>query len=168
MIITTADFVGKYKAGGTNFAALQSYIDRYEAILLRELLGVELYELFKTAYIADNTLVATPIYKAIYDAIAQDNDEGCEPKVIQNNGMKQMLVGMVWFYFVRDLVVKMTNAGPVNDQSEVSEMANPTFMYQYYNEAVHDWKVIQWYIDENSTDYPTFNGIDKSIAHWSI
>jgi len=168
MIITTADFVGKYKVGGTNFDAIQPYIDRYEKKFLRELLGATLFNLFDAAYTIDHTLVAYPIYKAIYDPIIQDNDSGCEPKVIQNNGMKQMLLGLIWFEFVRDLVTKMTNAGPVNDEAEASNKANLQFMYQYYNESVHDWQTIQWYIEENDTDYPDFNGMELRIAHWAL
>jgi len=168
LIINKPDFVGKYKIGGTNFDAVDKYIDRYEVKFLKELLGVELFGLFKIAYDADPTLVPTPIYKAIFDPISEDNDTGCEPKVIQNNGMKQMLIGLIWFEFVRDLTIKMTNAGPKNDEAEVSNSADLNFMYQYYNEAVHDWQTIQWFINKNEADYPTFNGETLTIAHWAL
>lgn len=166
MLIVKTDFVGKYAVGGTNFDAIDKYITRYEEKFLMELLGVELFKLFKAAHTIDSTLVAYPIYKVIYDPITED-DTNCN-KIRVSRGMKQMLLGMVFFEFMRDTMVKMTNAGPKKDKAEVSEDVSTDFLYQRYNESIEDQNTIQWYIGEHSEDYPTYNGIKKGIAHWAL
>lgn len=165
LIINKPDFVGKFSVGKTNYDSLDAYILRYEEFFLIELLGVELFKLFKTAYTGDPTLVATPIYKTIFDVIRID-EVGCAP--FQNNGMKSMILGMVWFAYVKEFDIKMTSSGAVIDASEVSSVADKSFMYQRYNECIKDQNVIHWYIDKNIAVYPLFNGIEKRLSHWSL
>lgn len=179
LIINKADFIGKYAIGKTNFDSIDAYIARYEEPLLIGVLGVELFKLFKADWIANTPTTLTPIYQSIYDVIREDDldswvgwDEWiywpCENNIRQNFGMKSMLVGLVWFEIVREFKIKMTSAGAFINEAEVSVIADNSFMYQRYNEAAQDAQVIRWFIIKNDTDYPTYNGQYKELAHWAL
>jgi hypothetical protein len=167
LLISKSDFTGKFQLGKTNFDSIDAYIARYEEPLLIELLGVTLFNLFKTDLLISPPIPTNPIYLAIYNSIRVDDEGNCPP-IRVNNGMKSMLIGLIWFEYLRDLKIKMTAAGAAIDEVEVSTLAATDFMYQRYNEAVHDWNVIEWYIGENEIDYPDYNGQKKLLAHWSL
>lgn len=164
LLIVKADFTGKFGVGKTNFDKLDAYIARYEKKHLRKLLGVELYDLFETDVTDNGVNNLTARFDAIYDPIIQDDGDD----VIENNGMKQMVLGLVWFDFVREFKIKITHEGAVVNDEEVAQNVDSAFMYQRYNEAVEDWKVIQWYIDDNSSTYPEYNGQELKFAHWAL
>lgn len=183
LLINKTDFIGKYQVGRTNFDSLDAYISRYEEVFLIELLGFELFKLFKAAYLASIAPIPVPmptIYQVIYDAIREDittqsswcpeffDEFGNCQNIRQNFGMKSMVLGMVWFEYVREFAIKMTSSGASIDAAEVSTFADSTFMYQRYNESINDQYVIQWYIKEHIVDYPLFNVIRKPLAHWSL
>jgi hypothetical protein len=167
LLINKTDFTGKYALGKTNFDSIDAYIARYEEPLLIDLLGVELFKLFKADVLIVPPVPSAAIYLAIYNPIRIDDIGNC-PAIRVNNGMKSMLIGLIWFEYLRDLKIKMTAAGPAIDEVEVSVLASTDFMYQRYNEAVKDWGVIEWFIEQNIDDYPLYNGQKKLLAHWSL
>jgi len=142
---------------------LQDYIDKYEVDYLQDLLGCELYGLF----IADlvNGVPQTQIYIDIYNKFCIDDDCGHQRV---SEGMITMLEKFIFFEYVRDQKVKNTNTGNVVSQAEASRetMFPESRLYTIYNEGIKSYCNIQWYICENLTDYPTFEGIVKRKTSW--
>ncbi len=88
---------------------LKGYIERYEKKYLIQLLGVELSKLF-IADLVDQVPI-DPIYLDIYNSIEEDLTTGdsayssfcgCDRKIICTNGMKSMILGFVFFEYMRD------------------------------------------------------------------
>jgi hypothetical protein len=162
-----SDYIGQFKIPVNQFTTtdLQSYIDKYEKKYLTDLLGVELYDLF-IADIVSNVPV-TAIYLAIYNAFAEDDTvgSGCQHR---SEGMKEMIKGFVYFHFTRDLYSQSQMNGKVKNEFSNSTQARmlETNMNDNFNESVKTYKQIQWYIDDNLTLYPTFNGFDKEYISW--
>jgi hypothetical protein len=72
-----------------------------------------------------------------------------------------MLLGFIYFQYVRDNRVKQTMNGAVEQQTEVSSKSDNTFLYPRYNQAVTTYRAIQVYILDNLTTYSTFLGVRK-------
>lgn len=155
-IITNSDFVGKFELSITQFNTdlIDSYIERYEKLYLTKLLGVELYNLF----ISDldvNNVPQTAIYETIYNALSIDVDN----EVLFSYGMKDLILGIVYYEYTKDNVIKQTPIGSVKTKNENSEVtSNNQWLTNRYNESIESFKAIQYYINDNLNDYPTFNG----------
>lgn len=162
ILIQTSDFTGKYSIAQNSFTPLQSYINKYEKEYLVDLLGVELYDLFA----ADVTSYApvTPIYQSIYNPFKQDYNK-C---IVYSVGMKEMLLGFIYFEYMRDQKIKNTITGAVvNANENARESGFSEFnLFSKYNEGIHTYEAIQWFINENKTDYPTYNGKCKKLMYW--
>lgn len=165
LVIDTDDFAnGKFKVSQSVYSDLAYYISRYERALLVELLGAEL----ATLYIADlsSQVPVTAKYLAIHNAFYEDDGD----RIRRSTGIKDMLLGFVWFYYTRDLVVKNTINGLVKNSNETGvHIEHPeNFIYEFYNEAVNTHNTIQWYIEDNSTNYSEYNGQVKQIGNWAL
>lgn len=154
LLIRTSDFnSGKYKIAQPMNSDLSAYIDKYEKQYLRKLLGVELYNLF-AAQVA-SYVPAAGIYKDLYDPFQEDHGSS----VIESEGMKEMLKGFIYFEYMRDVQFKNTENGMMINQYENSALtSNELPITTRYNEALKTYDAIQWYIKENSEDYPDHNG----------
>jgi hypothetical protein len=162
LLIKKTDFTGKYALSLSISDSIDSFIAEYEAVYLRDLLGASLYTLF--AADISNNAPQTNKYQSLFNVIAEDYNK----EVIQNRGMKKMLIGFIWWEYVRLNKYKHTGTGVVVDSHEVSREADNTeeFLYSMYNESVRDYKVIQWYINQHLTDYPEFAGKVKKLSYW--
>ena len=154
-ILNTDCFKGnQYSLPMECFGKLQAYIDKYEAFYLCELLGAELYDLF-VAELALNNPPTDARFKVIYDPFKLD-ESGC---IRRSEGMKVMLTQLVYFEFVRDLAYSKTPTGVQFNMNEVSR--GPEYNgyndIEAFNEGVHNYQEIQWFICDNSTDYPEEN-----------
>lgn len=157
-ILALTDFeVGEYMIPGDCYseAKFQTYLDKYEKRYLIELLGCDLYALFIADLVAG--VPQTQIYLDIYNEICEDNNNTIQ----RSEGMKTMLIELVYFYLVRDLAVKKSTVGVGFNVNEVTE--GPTYsgfnIVEAFNEGARNYNVIQWYICDNSADYPDYNGI---------
>ena len=158
---------------------LQGYIERYEKKYINQLLGVDLANLFITDLV--DQVPQQDIYLAIYNPIEKDltNDENsqvyysslcnCSNKQIETNGMKSLLMGLIFFQYMRDQPYSRENTGVRRKAGEIS--VNSSF-YQWgiadhYNESVKDYQETQYYIlleqSENNT-YQEFNGVKKNFT----
>lgn len=163
-ILQTTDFTGKYAISQNNFNTtdLQAFIDKYESKYVYDLLGVELGNLLLNDIVASTFLPpATVIYATIFNVLSQD-----EP-LVRSNGIKEMLLGFVYFEFVRTQTVQNTLTGNVLNQNEVADVVDwsSTGVYYNYNEAITTYRGIQCYVLDNLTVYPTFKGLMKTFAH---
>jgi len=161
MFITIADFTsgGKYElsTGMYDTERLQAYIDKYEKRYLIGLLGVDLYNDF----IANP---AQPEYVFIFDAFELDSDL-C---IIISEGMKVMLLGFIYYEYLKDLTNQTTPNGNVRPLGENSGEVSTLYsmMYTRYNESTTTFRAIQHYIMLNRADYTDFNGSKKELAYW--
>jgi hypothetical protein len=130
---------------------IQEYIDRLEVGFLRELFGLELYNLWNGS--------ALPIYT---DLTAPLVFQECN-KIWESKGIIDMLTGFIYFEYSRDAYTQQTIDGAQKNAGENSEnssfvMAN---LHGRYSDALTSYEAIQAYICKNSTDYPIFEGVKK-------
>lgn len=159
-VIQASLFTGKYEVHVSTHTAtkLQEYIDRYETITLIELFGKELYDL----YVAGLALT-DPIYETLQDPFVEQDGNGC---ILESKGVADLLLGTVYFYYVRDAYTQMSTKGAVKNKAENSESTTFTMsgLQARYNEALETYNAIQMYIMDNLDVYPTFKGVKKYPA----
>lgn len=131
-MIATTDFKGKYIVAQNTYSTLQDYIDRYEPKLINDLFGATLAADFNN----DPTDSKWDDVKAI------------------GFGLKSLLVGLVYFEYVRDFPYRVTNEGVEHLLGENSRATPPAaILRQRYNECVNDWNEMAKYLRANFKDY---------------
>ena len=164
LLINKVDFIGTYKVAQNTYTDIDAYIAKYEESYLIDLLGVELFNLFK-AY------VTTPLTNEDYLYIREPFKYDHNTCIVSSEGMKSMLLGFVYFEYMRGQKIKKTISGAVVNQSENSREVsiNNTDIYQKYNDSIRSYVAIQRYIRRNKAiKYPQFNGQCKYLAYWCI
>lgn len=165
-IVKTTDFVGEYAIQQNIYATsdLQAFIDKYEIEYLRDLFG----PVFAALFYADiSTPYAQPVnadYAALFNPIQTDE--------IRSEGIKEMLLGFIYWEYCRKDSVKKTLTGHVTAQNEVSSQVDAinTQLYLLYNKAVKTYVMIAKYIDLNEATYGALNirYTCKALNHWAI
>ena len=155
-IVINSEFVGKYalNLNQYNIDKIDLYIEKYEKYYLSHMLGAELYALFM-ADLDVNNEPQTPIYENIFNSFIRD----CNSTVSISNGIKEMLLGFIYYEISSDLIVNQTSIGgtkPKNENSTV--MGKNTSITTRFNEAADTCKAIQCYILDNIVNYTKFNG----------
>lgn len=166
MIVSTSDFVGKYalSQGMYNTPDYQYYIDKYEPKYLKDLLGIDLYNEFEADLITGGGTPTEPRFLDIFLPLNYDYNF----RVYYSEGMKQMLVGFIYFEIVRDFDNQMTpigNVAPKGENSDRVTAINST-MWDRYNEGVKSYKAIQRYIMNEASTYDKYNGQNKLYSTW--
>ena len=163
-IVQISDFIGDYAITMNSFsgAHLNRFVDTYEVNYLRDLLGVSL----STALLADITTPFTAPTNANYLTIFNPIADDYEGYQIVSGGIKQMLVGFIFFEYIRFQNIQNTITGNVKAENEVSTPAmwGQTNIYHNYNKSIDTYKAIQYHISLNEADYSTFNGICKGYT----
>lgn len=168
-IVKTTDFTGKYAISQNPHTVtnLQSFIDKYEKVYLRDLLGLVLGDLFY-ADIATGTFLppVNPIYSVLFNPIAVE----LNGREVISNGVKEMLLGFIYWEYTRKQPVVNTVTGNVIQANETSVPAgwNESDIYEVYNEAVKTYSAIQYFINDDRTNYPTYNGKCKQLNSWFL
>lgn len=159
ILINKSDFVGEYDLVKSNSDNINAYIAKYEPKILRELMGSDLLALFQANL--NNQIPTDPIYLDLYNPFVKEVN-GC---VLESEGIKTMVLGMVYFFLSRKAKIKASMNGPVENQTEVSQPANTTFLPLSYNESVNTYRAIQQFCYANKAAvYPTFIGVHKGYA----
>ena len=170
-----SDFTGVVAQSTNEFTdpKLQAYIDRYEVKYLTDLLGATLYDLF----VADLTPAAPPItpasvpvsaiFLSIFNAFADDDGNTNGLQHI-SEGMVEMLKFFIMFEYSRDNQFDFAMTGATKNTFSNAEISvlNQTNAIDNYNIGIKTYHQIQWFICENDTDYPTFNGEKKDFMSW--
>jgi len=167
MIVSLNDFsTGKYEVhrGMYTDPGLQDYIDKYEKKYLVQLLGADLYGEFMADINLGGGIPTEQRFTDIFDPFEIDYNL----EIIYSEGMKEMLIGFIYFEYVKDLTNQITSIGNVVPKGENSE--NPktlySMMYNRYNEACKTYKSVQKRICVNRSDYSGYNGKTKSFVYW--
>lgn len=160
VIIAISDFIGKYAIATDqyNTATIQGVIDEVETDTLNNLLGTTL----AAAFIADaNANGGVPVDAenlVIYNAI-QLND--CY-EYNYSQGIKKMLIQLVYWTYQRQAQKHSTTAGLMKTKTANSALSTDnTDLTRIANKGITSYKTIQQYIYLNSSDYPTYEGINK-------
>lgn len=167
MIVTLSDFnAGKYELsrGMYDNAKLQNYIDVFEKRYLIQLLGVELYNEFEADLTAGGGTPTETRFLTIFNPLNFDYSF----EIFQSEGIKEMLIGFIYYEYLADQINQMTINGNVLPQGENSERATTLYstVYSRYNLAVVSYDTIQKHIWLNRSDYSKFNGRPKGFAYW--
>jgi hypothetical protein len=178
------DFVGQFKLPKDKYSIvdLQSYLDKYEVLYLQNLLGCEMYELFKTNYLLGPP-PTDPRFLDIWNPFCKDlslggscgyyngydfYDEINCPKQLISQGIKEMLLGFIYWEFVGDIGVKVDIGGIYKNEQANGSLATfeQSKLYKNYNQSNDTYCAIQYCIclNPNSYDYSKYNGIKKDKA----
>ncbi len=159
MAVTVNDFIDKYKLTLTDFntSELASYIVRYETISLQELFGIELYDLWVIGIGA-----ADPIYEFLRDPFTVQLESG---EILNSRGVDDVILGIVYFYWSRDIETQRSSIGSVKKKGENSEAASQwkANLQSRWDESIVSYQAIQGYICDNMDVYPTFMGLPKTV-----
>jgi hypothetical protein len=158
ILIQLSDFTGQFTLARSiqNDPLLQSYIDKYEPIFIKQILGATLGQ----EYITDKSQpTQDPIFVVIEDAFIQDDNS----IIKKSDGLKAALLGLIFYKFVFETQTKHSQSGVTINQSQVANNNSPEnaarFAEQRWNGALETIEAIQWYVtDFAPDDYPSYNG----------
>tara|TARA_R110000824_G_scaffold42749_1_gene125518 strand:+ start:143 stop:655 length:513 start_codon:yes stop_codon:yes gene_type:complete len=165
-ITQPSDYTGEYRINKSCFDDLQLYIDKYEPYYLVRLLGADLKALFE----ADLTVTTPQVpqtspYTDIFNPFEIDSNN-C---LYLSDGIKQMLVQLIYFHYTREQGHKNTQSGTVNVNAENSIMSLSFNDISSYNAGVSNYQIIQWYICDNPIDSAIldndYNGIHLDFTN---
>ena len=154
-VVLNTDFVGKYELNVNQFNEdlIDAYILKYENYYLTQLLGSEL----STLFIADLTagIPSDASYLLIFNQLSYDSNY----EVVRSNGIKEMLIGFIYYHYIKDESQIQTSTGTVSTKGENSnKMMLNNITNSRFNDSVESFEAIQTYIEDNRVTYPTYNG----------
>lgn len=165
MLLQPSDFVGKYKIAKDSYTKveLEAYIEKYEDRYLQELMGCDLYDLFK----ADLTLSIPQIpqttrFTELMDSLCIQDEYG---EIFRSDGLLEMLKGFIFYQYVLDQKFRNTMVGTVVNETAFAREANiaKITIEDRYNLAVESYCAMQVHMT-NATYYPEYNGINKRMS----
>lgn len=134
ILVDKSDFKGKWKVAQNDFSDLDSYIERYEKAILVDLMGEDLAD----------------------DFILDPADTKWDDLKNVGFGLTSLLVGFIYFEYVRDLPFRVTNQGVVYQLDDnASQVITVLALKQRYNECVNDYRLMQRLL---RSDFNTFCG----------
>ena len=198
IFLTVDDFkYGEYKIPQNKNLCnedLEYYIEKYEIQITQELLGCDMSQDFIDDYNDTAGNMNSTAFQDIFNPLCEDIDSNtyytnfcycnnhnhnhnhnhyncCKNRIIRNNGYLEMLKGFIFFYYMRDFNFERTLTGVTNINNENSNNVRHSEwgLFNFYNKAVKDYRVIQEYIHINKkiyTEYDKFNGIKKNYSNY--
>ena len=164
-IVTSTDFVGEFQISSDKFSKekLDLYIARYENLFINRLLGCELAKLFIDDL--DNGVPQDPKFVAIFEPFCKQDECG---NMYESSGMKDMLIGMIYFEFVKNNNSYVSTGGNKAKKTENSKTAGSLWhnVYARWNLSVKTSVAIQWFICREMATYPEYEGIPFKINYW--
>lgn len=163
-LVEISDFTGTYAIPIDQFTSdeFEAVRDAHQFDMIYLLMGGELGDLF-IADLDSNGVPQTARFEALYDPFTEDYNG----TVIKSLGIKEMVKAYLYMLFSRDNNVSLTITANVKKNGENSSTtSNSLFIVRKYNQAVDTAKAIQWYICQNSDDYPEENR--QEIEYLSI
>jgi len=155
-IVKITDFVGFHYLAQSCIAdpTLQHYADRYEKQYLVSLLGED-YTAFYASLDVNNPPVDVDVL-AWYDPFVATNGCSLHPFVTNgcscsecymlSEGVKDMLVGFVFYHYAHDNQISASLTGMVFNNNENSVVATPeqaeAYILERYNESVRTYNAI--------------------------
>ena len=155
--VKTEDFKsGQLRVAFNNLSEqnLQGVIDATERVLLPAVLGAELSKLLIADY-DQLTGFTEQRFTDIFEPFEVDH----EKELVVSEGIKQMLMLMIYFEYVRYQPIQNRETGNTTATNENSVQVSGigSGLYLRYNESVKTAHAIQWKIDQSDL-YPEYNG----------
>lgn len=141
---------------------LQEMIDYVEITYLPLLFGVELYNLFVADLVGG--VPSSPRFTTVFNPILVQ--DGCY--IVSSDGIKEMLKRLTYYQYGREQQTRLTTVGAKQVKSENSENRSSIQhdFLQRYNDAIGDFKSIQYYICRiEPDDYPEYAGANLPFNH---
>jgi hypothetical protein len=165
MIVSIGDFTGKYElhTGIYDQAKITDYIAKYEPRYMRELLGAQMYADFVSDLDQQTNEPKSPNFQTLYNPFAVDVTLY---RILESEGIKTMLIGFIYFEYIKDTSNTITPFGNTVSRSELSKLATSlqSLMYNRYNESVRTFMAIREYIVLNWNDFPLGQAVDVQIT----
>lgn len=173
LILQTSDFSKLLATSINTLVDLQSVIDRYEKIYIYRLLGADgkggnlttpqgLGSLFIADISGTTHVPVSSRFLTIFNAfITQDGQQ-----VRENLGIKQILINIIYYYYVFESQVRHSQSGVITAQSENASVLPPLaaakLAERKWNDILDSWDTIQWYLKANASAYPEY-GVTQGI-----
>lgn len=163
-ITQPSDYKGRFAItkNSLNTDKIQQFIDNVEPTQLNKLFGVELYALY---LVGIGEATPNAIWTKLRDPFFFQSECG---KIFESKGLKEMLLGFVYFKYYAETFAQASTNGVVVDVPENSVKASDldANLYARYNDSVKTYRAIQRYICENMDVYPTFKGQEILLNNW--
>ena len=141
---------------------LQGVIDAVERVFLPSVLGAELSKLLIADY-DPLTGFTEQRFTDIFEPFEVDN----EKELVISEGIKQMLMLMIYFEYVRFQPIQNRETGNTTAINENSEQVSgvSSGLYLRYNESIKTAHAIQCKISQSDL-YPEYNGQNLKVTSW--
>jgi hypothetical protein len=155
-IITIADFTGEFSVPSDKFTEpneITPFIEESQFDLIYQVMGAELGALF-IADLDSGGVPQTTRFENLYNAFIEDSNS-C---LVKSEGIKEMVKAYLYSKLAQNNNISFNMAANVVKQGENSVTTNSAmWIAKKYNQAIATAKAIQWYICQNSADYPEEN-----------
>lgn len=155
-ITTISDYTGEVQLQFDNATKGKFNVvrDAWTNRSLNQLLGAQLTTLF-LADLDPSGIPQAPRFTDIFDAFAIDENND----VVESKGIKEYIKGIVWFYFARNNTTLIRTGGNTVPEAENSENElDQAFIVRMHNDSIATGEAIQFFIREDITTYPEYNG----------
>lgn len=156
------DFVGPHKlAKSTQLNVdLQAFINTWEAIYVRQILGVELGNLLLTN-LGDPSQDAR--FVILEDPFQLQPDDNCENTIHESRGLRYILTALIYYQYTLKTQARPGQQGMSLNQSETADTLSPRASARKgeaaWNDVLDDIEAIQWYCHTYDPDeYPEYKG----------
>lgn len=161
-ITSPSDYNGQYSINRNkhNTNDIQACIDSVEELVLLELFGVDFKDI-----VLQGVVDEIVIYENLYNPF---NFQDSSDRIWQSKGIKEMLLGFVYWEWFATHSVAVVLDGQRENESENSKSASSLKANneKRYNDAVKTYRAIQAYVNENLDIYPEFKGKGKLLMNW--
>lgn len=155
-IIEITDFTGAYSISTDEFTEVEFEVirDDEQFAVIYDMLGAELGQLFIDD-LDSSGIPQEARFTSLYEAFKTDY---CGA-IIKSEGIKAMVKYDLYFKIVRDNNITVAITGNLKSEGENSSPEQSTaWLVRTYNRMIDTAQAIQWFICQNSADYPEYNG----------
>lgn len=155
-IVAKEDFTGEYSIAQTLTDHLDLFILKYEKQYLIKMLGATMYASFISDLSVSTPQAPITASNLLYfNSFAYDEDN----IIITSEGIRSILVKFIYFEYIRETQLVNTSNGTSSNAIELGVNASyKNNILKAYNNAIEEVKAVQWYIYDNESVYPDFNG----------
>lgn len=171
ILVTTEDFTGFYllALADKTRPVLEQFIEDYEKKYILKLLGKELGELLIADIEGEDS--DSQAIEDRFQVLINPFTEQSSCKIYESEGLKKLLVALIYYHYVTETQTEHTQAGVTVPQSENSNILSPEgatrTAEKRWNKALDFIEAIQWYCqDFKPSDYPEYDGL-KFYARYS-
>lgn len=128
------------------------------------LFGKELYIIFKADVDANGGVPVLSRFVKVFEAFLEQPDSVLH----DSKGIKEMLKGIVYYEWTKDMPTRLATVGIKKTLGENSENVGAIAhdITIKYNRAIRTYCEIQWYMsDEKPENYEEYEGVPKSKNH---